>query len=366
MFAPGGLARPILRTLEGLPHARLRATPVAFFLVALALAGLGLAVVGRSPIQSESIAPLIPGTEATPLQVGDIPFIGDPIRDLTVWYSNRVADANRAGLENLRGHFLSPLDPLADQATRDLYGKMLVITIPLLTFGALALGYLIMVSRTSGESAYTARAVTPRFVVGATLAILGIFLVSVIAQFVTAVDIAMVGVSLPANAVGGPEVWPAGGGVFAVLQSGGFDPHIPEGPNNWNDGAWLSTGLLAAILMTFVQMVNLVLSALERLLVIVGPLCLAAYALPATERVTSGWLKFLIAILVVRFGWTIVFILLSIEGVAHLGPDGVPPTVTDMNALLGLATGAAALMLGLPFVLLPLALSGPGVLRPSR
>ena len=63
---------------------------------------------------------------------------------------------------------------------------------------------------------------------------------------------------------------------------------------------------------------------------------------------------------------TSVFILLSIEAVAHLGPDGVPPTVTDMHALLGLATGAAALMLGLPLILLPVALSGPGVLRSAR
>jgi len=314
----------------------------------------------------ESIAPTVPETGAMPLPRGDLPIIGDPIRDLTVWYSNRVSDANRAGLENLKGHFLSPLDPLADSSTKDLYGKMLLIAIPLLTLGGLALGYLITVSRTTGESTYTARSVTPRFVVGATLSILGIFLVSVLAQFVTATDTAMVGVSIPGNAVGGPEAWPASGGVFQVLQNGGFDPHISEGPDNWNDGAWLSAGLLAAILLTLVQVINAVLWALESLLVILGPLCLAAYALPATERVTNFWLKLLTAILVVRFAWTIVFILFSLEALPHIGPSGNPPTVRDMNALLGLATGAAAMMLGLPLVLLPVAMSGPGALKPGK
>jgi hypothetical protein len=366
MLTLRGVARPTLRTLEGIPPVRFRASAVAFILVALALAGLGLAVVGRTPTLPESIAPAYPETEAAPLPRGDLPIIGDPIRDLTVWYSNRVSDATRAGLENLKGHFLSPLDPLGDTSTRDLYGKMLIIAIPLLTLGGLALGYLIMVSRTTGESAYSARSVTPRFVVGATLSILGIFLVSVLAQFVTATDLAMVGVSIPGNAVGGPDAWPASGGVFAVLQNGGFDPHVAEGPNNWNDGAWLSAGLLGAILVTFVQMINGVLLALERLLVIIGPLCLAAYALPVTERVTNLWLKLLAAILVVRFAWTIVFILFSLEALPHIGPSGNPPTVGDMNALLGLSTAGAALMLGLPLVLLPIAMSGPGVFRLAR
>jgi hypothetical protein len=78
----------------------------------------------------------------------------------------------------------------------------------------LVLGYLIMTSRTTGESAYTARAVTPRFVVGATLSVLGIFLVSVFVQFVAATDLAMIGVAIPGNAVGGPDAWPASGGVL--------------------------------------------------------------------------------------------------------------------------------------------------------
>ena len=165
---------------------------------------------------------------------------------------------------------------------------MVLITIPLLTFGGLILGYLIMVSRTSGESAYAARSVAPRFVVGATLAILGIFLVSVIAQFVAALDAAMVGVALPASAVGGPAGWPSTGGVFTVLQQGGFDPQVAQGPDNWNSGAWLSSGLLAGILTTCLAMLNWLLGGVERLLVLVGPLCLAAYAIPATERVTTA------------------------------------------------------------------------------
>jgi hypothetical protein len=252
---------------------------------------------------------------------------------------------------------------MADEVIKSLYGKILVITIPLLTLGGMILGYLIMTARTTGETAYSARAVTPRFVTGATLSVLGIFLVSVFAQFVTATDMAMIGVSIPGEAVGDPTGWPASGGVFEVLQKVSFDPRIPEGPNNWNDGAWLSAGMSAAILITFLQMVNAALSAVERLMVLVGPICLAAYALPATQRITNAWLKVLLAILLVRFAWTIVFVLFSLEGLAHLNADGVPPTVGDTNALLGLATGCALLSLLLPFALIPLALNGPGPLR---
>ena len=114
---------------------------------------------------------------------------------------------------------------MADDVVKNLYGKILLITIPLLILGGLVLGYLTMTSRTTGESAYTARSVTPRFVVGATLSILGIFLVSVFVQFVIATDLAMVGVSVTSEgAVGGPDAWPASGGVFQVLQNAGLDP----------------------------------------------------------------------------------------------------------------------------------------------
>ncbi len=363
------IARPTAATpaaLRRLLGARHSVAPVALVLVAVALAGVAIAMLGHSTwAASAATSPPLTTAPSAVQPVGDIPFIGDPIRDLTIWWSDRLSDANRAALGGLRGDFLTPLDPATDSVVRDLYGKILLITIPLLTMGGAVLGYLIMTSRTSGESAYTARAVTPRFVVGATLSVLGIFLVSVFAQFVTATDLAMVQVAIPANAVGGPDAWPSAGGVFAVLQNASFDPRIAQGPANWNDGAWLSTGLVAAVLVTFLEMVNGALSALERLLVLVGPVCLAAYALPATQRITNGWLKVLLAILVVRFAWTIVFVLFSLESLGHISA-GNPPSVGDTNAMLGLATGCALLMLLLPFALVPLALSGPGPLRTER
>ena len=338
-----------LRTAISLPQdprdARARVAPVALLALVLALGGLGLAVVGRSPTPPEQTLPAPLEPEAAAVPRGELPIIGDPIRDLTIWYAQRVSDANRAAVDNLTGRFLSPVDPLADQATTDLYGKILVITIPLLTLGGLVLGYLIMNARASGESAYGVRAVTPRFVVGATLSILGIYLVSLLAQFVTATNLAMVATSVSTDAVGNPEQWPGSGGVFLVLQRGGFDPRIGEGPDNWNAGAWLSGGLLAAVLMTFLQILNAILSAAERFLVLVGPICLGAYALPGTQWLTHTWLRMLATVLVVRFGWAIVFILFSLQVPAHLSAAGVPPTVADTNALIGLAAGAAALML---------------------
>jgi hypothetical protein len=245
-------------------------SPVALLLVVLALGGAGLALLGPSSAAPATtpLAPLTPSQGGLPR--GDIPIIGDPIRDLTIWWSNRLSDASRAGLDSLRGRYLTPIDPMADEVIKTLYGKILVITIPLLTLGGMILGYLIMTARTTGETAYSARAVTPRFVTGATLSVLGIFLVSVFAQFVTATDMAMIGVSIPGDAVGDPTGWPASGGVFEVLQKVSFDPRIPEGPNNWNDGAWLSAGMSAAILVTLLQMVNAALSAVERLMVLVS------------------------------------------------------------------------------------------------
>lgn len=353
--------RPISEKLRRLT-APAPVAPFALLLLAMAFGGLGLNVLGRS--SSMPAAPAtVPETGAADPPRGDLPIIGDPIRDLTIWWSNRLADANRAGLDSLRGRTLTPVDPMADDVVADLYGKILLVTIPLLSLGGAILGYLIMTSRTTGESAYTARAVTPRFVVGATLSVLGIFLVSVFAQFVIATDLAMVGIAIPEGAVGGSDGWPATGGAFQVLQNASFDPRVTEGPNNWNTGAWLSAGLVAAVLVTFLQMVNAALSAVERLLVLVGPICLAAYALPATQRITNVWLKVLLAILLVRFAWTIVFVLFSLESLGHIGPDGSPPTVGDTNALLGLASGCALLMFVLPFALLPAALSGPGPLR---
>ncbi len=362
MLTTGGLVPPTLRTPESGARTPWRLPRAGLALVLLTLLGLGLALVAEAtPAHPDtSPSPAAPSISGPP--VGDIPILGDPIRDLTVWYSDRVRDANRAALDNLRGQLLTPVDPLTDSVTRALYGPMVLITIPILTFGGLILGYLIMVSSTSGATAYEARSVAPRFVVGAALAILGIFLVSVITAFVAALDEAMVRVALPASAVGGPAGWPSTGGVFAVLQQGGFDPRVPQGPDNWNSGAWISAGLLAGVLTTCLAMLNWFLTGLEKLLVIVGPLCLAAYAIPATERVTRLWFKVLLVVLAMRFAWAITFVVFSLTAAPYVGPSGAPATVQDMNILLGLAAGAAAMMLGLPLVLIPLALAGPQIL----
>ena len=362
MLTIRGLAHPTLQTPQTGPDATWQVPRVGLALALLAVLGLGLALLQQGlPAPTAPVAaPVEPAAPGPP--VGDIPILGDPVRDLTVWYSDRVRDANRAALDNLKGQLLTPIDPLNDSVTRTLYGPMVLITIPLLTFGGLILGYLIMVSRTSGETAYAARSVAPRFVVGATLAILGIFLVSVITQFVAALDAAMVGVALPASAVGGPEGWPSTGGVFSVLAQGGFDPRVAQGPDNWNSGAWLSSGLLAGILTTCLAMLNWLLGGVERLLVLAGPLCLAAYAIPATERVTRLWFKVLIVVLAMRFAWAITFVLFSLTAAPYLGASGAPATAQDMNVLLGLAAGAAAMMLGLPLVLIPVALAGPQIL----
>jgi hypothetical protein len=341
------------------PVPRAALVPLVLGLIGLALWLAGHLGVPATPAQTPALpAPSLTNTAGQ----GDIPFIGDPIHDLTVWYSNMVSDACKADIGNLKGHFLTPLDPMSDSTVTDLYGRMLVLTIPLITLGGLILGYLIMVSRTTGESTYTVRAVTPRFVVGATLSVLGIFLVSVLAQFVAATDLAMVQVSIPGNTVGGPDAWPAAGGVFQVLQNAGFDSHVNEGPGNWNTGAWLSAGLLSAVILTFLQMLVGALDAVERLLVLVGPIALAAYAIPSTERFTNAWLKLLLALLAVRFAWTIVFILFSIQTLPHV-QAGNPPTVGDTNAMLGLAAACALLMLLLPFGVLPIVLKGADPLR---
>src|SRR3990172_5978833 len=123
--------------------------PAALLLLAMAFGGLGLNVLGRS--SSMPVIPAtVPETEAAVLPRGDLPIIGDPIRDLTIWWSNRLTDANRAGLDSLRGRALTPIDPMADDIVKELYGKILLITIPLLTLGGVILGYMIMNSRTTG------------------------------------------------------------------------------------------------------------------------------------------------------------------------------------------------------------------------
>jgi hypothetical protein len=86
------------------------------------------------PISSERWTRCTTSAGAAGEPVGDLSTIGDTIRDLTIWWSNRVYNANHAALDSLRGQTLTPIDPLADDVVRDLYGKILLITIPLLTW----------------------------------------------------------------------------------------------------------------------------------------------------------------------------------------------------------------------------------------
>src|SRR5881397_2418908 len=100
-----------------LPERLLRLTkaaqvaPSALLLLAMALGGLGLNVLGRSSSMPAAPATVIE-TGAADVPAGDLPIIGDPIRDLTIWWSNRLSDANRAGLDSLRGRALTPIDPM--------------------------------------------------------------------------------------------------------------------------------------------------------------------------------------------------------------------------------------------------------------
>ena len=265
------------------------ASPLAVALLALAALGvvIGLARPAAPATVSTAAASAPPATPVggapPPDGVGSIPVLGDPVAALTAWYADRIGDANRAALANLRGRTLTPLDPVGDPPTMTLYGAVVAITVPILVLGGLALGYLVMTGAGGEGTEYTVRSITPRFVAGTVVALLGVYLVSVLAQFTAALDAAVVGVALPAGSVGPPAAWPAGGGVFEVLARGGFDPSAAQGPGNWNDGAWLSAGMVDAVLATLLAMGVWVLAGVELLLVLVGPLCLAAYALTATE-----------------------------------------------------------------------------------
>ena len=74
-------------------------SPMALALVVLALAGVAWALLAPPAAAPPTTAP--PLTSGPPR--GDIPIIGDPIRDLTIWWSDRLSDASRAGLDSLRG-----------------------------------------------------------------------------------------------------------------------------------------------------------------------------------------------------------------------------------------------------------------------
>lgn len=343
-----------------------RIPALAVALVGVSVAGVITTLVG-SHARAETGASTSSAAPSTGLTAnGELPIIGDPIRDLTIWFSTRLSDANRAGVESLAGRFLTPLDPLEDPMSRDLYGSVLLLVVPLLVVGGIILGYLVMTSRATGEGAYAVREITPRFIVGTVLAVLGIFLVSVLATFVATTDVALVEVSVGSGTVGGPSDWPASGGAFFVLQQTGYDPRVGEGPGLWNTGAWLSAGFLSGILMTLLGMVNAMLTGIERLLVATAPICLAAYALPATQRVANLWLKVLGAVLVVRFAWAILFIVFSLEAAGHIDAAGAPAAGDSVRILLGIAVGAAGLMLLVPVVVMPLVLFSPGPLRADR
>src|SRR5450830_677669 len=137
MLTTGGLVPPTLQTPAPRSPATWRVPRAALLLLTLAVVGLGLAAIERVAPSPEQVPPAPLEAIAGDPPVGDIPIIGDPVRDLTVWYSDRVRDANRAALDNLRGQLLTPIDPLADTVTRTLYGPMVLVTIPLLTFGGL-------------------------------------------------------------------------------------------------------------------------------------------------------------------------------------------------------------------------------------
>ena len=113
--------------------------------------------------------------------------------------------------------------------------------------------------------------------------------------------------------------------------------------------------------MNVLQMVNSALTALETLLIIISPFCLLAYATRYSTIITASWIKLMAIIYMVRFVWTILFVLFSMLAFAHTqvgttGALGDPPNLGDTNALLAIATGAAFLMFLLPIILVPLAI----------
>ncbi len=361
--APARIARDLggrlPKYVQELP-ARQGATRVAVVLVVLAFIGLALATA-----HAMMPAPPKPAVATTTAQDvgGGLPIIGDPVHDMTVWYSDRVHDANSSAVDGLKGTFLTPVDPLNDKAVTTLYGKMVIVALPILILLAIAVGVMIMTARSSGQGSYSARAMAERYIVGALLMGLGVFMISLASQLVTAVDQGMIEMGLPSGSVGGSDVWPTGGGVFHVLQLTHFDSYDPQGGAGyaWNTGAWLSGGLLASILMNVLQMVNSALTALETLLIIISPFCLLAYATRYSTIITASWLKLMCIIYMVRFVWTILFVLFSMLAFAHTqvgttGALGDPPNLGDTNALLAIATGAAFLMFLLPIILVPLAI----------
>jgi len=121
-----------IERLKPRPITRAALVPLALGLIGLALWLAGHLIGPATPAQTS--APAAPSLTSTAGQ-GDIPFIGDPIHDLTIWYSNMISFACQADIGNLKGHFLTPLDPMSDQTVIHLYGQILLITIRLITMG---------------------------------------------------------------------------------------------------------------------------------------------------------------------------------------------------------------------------------------
>jgi hypothetical protein len=112
MLTTGGLVPPALQAPVLGSTATWRVPRTVLVLLVLAVVGLGLAAIERVAPSPVPVPPAPLESIASDPPVGDIPIIGDPVRDLTVWYSDRVRDANRAALDNLRGQLLTPIDPL--------------------------------------------------------------------------------------------------------------------------------------------------------------------------------------------------------------------------------------------------------------
>ena len=91
---------PRLTGFKPRPVPRAVAIPLAVAVFGLVIWLLGHLV--GSPTVAQTATPLAPSLTNTNGQ-GDIPFIGDPIHDLTVWYSNMVHDACNADIGNLKG-----------------------------------------------------------------------------------------------------------------------------------------------------------------------------------------------------------------------------------------------------------------------
>lgn len=374
------LAERLPRFLTELP-ARQAPTRVAKVLVGLAFVGLALATVHAimPPPAKPTVATgtTATGTTTTPTTaqpvtgsgpLGVIPDL-NPMDGVTSWFSNVVSDGNTSAIDGLKGTFLTPVDPLKDKAIGSLYGMMVVVAIPMLILLAAVIGVMVMTSRSSGEGAYSTRALLERYIVGAVLMGLGIFLVSLASNFLSALNQGIVAAGLPSGSIGSPDTWPASGGVFHVLQVGHFDPSIAQGCANstpceqsvaYNTGAWLVGGLLNVILVTLVNMMNMALTGLETILIIVSPFCLLAYATHYSAVITFTWLKMMAVVYLVRFAWAVLFVLYSLFAAVRtpIGSSGVPvnpATLADTNYLLAIATGAAFLMFLVPIILVPLA-----------